>query len=58
MLYLKSLRYVEKQAETQHCKPEPGRMAARRIFIKVLAIHPEPIKVEPLAEERSNLAQP
>lgn len=58
MLYLRSLRYVEKQAETRHCKPEPGKMAARRIFIKVLAIHPEPIKVETLAQEKSKLAQP
>ncbi|HEH9411867.1 TPA: hypothetical protein SIA28_000427 [Aeromonas salmonicida] len=58
MLYLRSLRYVENQAETRHCKPEPERMAARRIFIKVLAIHPEPIKVEPLAQETSNISQP
>ena len=38
MIYLRSLRHVEKQAETRCCKPEAGRMAARRIFIKVLAI--------------------
>lgn len=58
MLYLRSLRYVEKQAETRHCKPEPGKMAARRIFIKVLAIHPESKNAEPLAQEKTNLAQP
>lgn len=55
MLYLRSLRYVEKQAETRHCKPEPGRMATRRIFIKVLAIHPESIKVDPTVQEKPNL---
>jgi len=42
VLYLRSLRCVEKLAETRRCKPEPGRMARRRIFIKVLAIHQEP----------------
>ena len=51
MLYLRSLRCVEKLAETRRCKPEAGRMAARRIFIKVLAIHPEPIKVESPVQE-------
>ncbi len=51
MIYLRSLHHVEKQAETRCCKPEAGRMAARRIFIKVLAIHPEPVKVESLVQE-------
>lgn len=55
MIYLRSLRYVEKHAETRHCQPEPGRMAARRIFIKVLAIHPESIKVNPLIQETHDL---
>lgn len=41
MQYLRSLRHIEKQAETRSCRPEPGKMSARRIFIKVLAIHPE-----------------
>lgn len=44
MIYLRSLRCVEKLAETRRCKPEPGRMARRRVFIKVLAIHPESVK--------------
>lgn len=38
MSYLRSLRHVVKEAETRKCRPEPGRMACRRIFIKVLAI--------------------
>lgn len=46
MSYLRSLRHVEKEAETRRCKPEPGRMACRRIFIKVLAIHSDPDKVQ------------
>ncbi|MEV3833499.1 hypothetical protein [Aeromonas allosaccharophila] len=53
MCYLRSLRHVEKEAETRRCKPEPGRMARRRIFIKVLAIHPEPEKEQaPVQDER------
>lgn len=57
MCYLRSLRYVEKEAETRHCKPEPGRMALRRIYIKVLAIHPEPVKAEALVQDESSLTQ-
>lgn len=41
VLYLRSLRCVEKLAETRCCKPELGRMAGRRVFLKVICIHPE-----------------
>lgn len=41
MCYLRSMRHVEKEAETRRCRPEPGQLAVRRIFIKVFAIHPE-----------------
>ncbi|WP_033138494.1 hypothetical protein [Aeromonas finlandensis] len=52
VLYLRSLRYVEKEAETRRCKPEPGRMACRRVFIKVLAIYPEPTNAQaPVLDE-------
>ncbi|WP_421243836.1 hypothetical protein [Aeromonas sp. 601019] len=52
MCYLRSLRHVEKEAETRRCKPEPGRMARRRVFIKVMAIYPEPTKAQdPVLEE-------
>lgn len=50
VIYLRSLRCVEKQAETRCCKPDPERMAVRRIHIKVLAIHPE-------AEKEQNWVQ-
>lgn len=46
VLYLRSLSYVDKLAETRCCKPEPGRTAGRRVFIKVLAIYPEPTKTQ------------
>lgn len=46
VLYLRSLSYVDKLSETRCCKPEPGRMARRRVFIKVLAIYPEPTKTQ------------
>jgi hypothetical protein len=41
MHYLRCLRYVETVAETRSCKKEAGK-SLRRIFIKVVAIHPEP----------------
>lgn len=43
VLYLRSLRCVEKLAETRCCKPESGRMAGRRVFLKVICIHPSPM---------------
>lgn len=46
MQYLRSLRHVEKLAETRPCSPEPGKMSARRIFIKVLAIHSEQVMTQ------------
>ncbi|MEZ6970360.1 hypothetical protein ACB040_13745 [Aeromonas sp. S11(2024)] len=57
MCYLRSLRHVEKEAETRRCKPELGRMARRRIFIKVLAIHSEPEKNQTSVPDERNLAQ-
>ncbi|MFQ1753547.1 hypothetical protein [Aeromonas veronii] len=57
VLYLRSLRCVEKLAETRRCKPEPGRMARRRVFIKVLAIYSEPVKAEALVQDESRLTQ-
>ena len=46
MQYLRSIRSIEKQAETRPCSPEPGKMSARRIFIKVLAINSESAQTE------------
>lgn len=43
VLYLRSLGNVDTQAETRSCKREPGKRSAQRVFIKVLAIHPEPV---------------
>ncbi len=43
VIYLRRLCYVETVAETRSCKREPGKRSSRRVFIKVLAIHPEPI---------------
>ncbi|MFM5578335.1 hypothetical protein ACET7N_06415 [Aeromonas veronii] len=57
MCYLRSLRHVEKEAETRRCKPELGQIARRRIFIKVLAIHPEPEKEQSPVPDERNLAQ-
>ncbi|MFM5647077.1 hypothetical protein ACET7Q_02495 [Aeromonas veronii] len=57
VLYLRSLRCVEKLAETRRCKPEPGRMARRRICIKVLAIYPEPVKAGALVQDENGLTQ-
>ncbi|MEL1213742.1 hypothetical protein [Aeromonas caviae] len=42
VIYLRSLRYVETQAESRSCKREVGKRSSKRVFIKVLAIHPEP----------------
>lgn len=55
VLYLRSLRCVAKLAETRRCKPEPGRMARRRVFIKVLAIYPEQVKTEAPVQDESAL---
>lgn len=41
VVYLRSLRYVDTLAETRSCKPEPGRIAGRRVFLKVIRIYPE-----------------
>lgn len=57
MYYLRSLLYVEKHAETRRCKPVPGRMSGRRIFIKVLAIHPEPAKALSPVQDEACLGQ-
>ncbi|MFM5346389.1 hypothetical protein [Aeromonas caviae] len=57
VLYLRSLRWIEKLAETRRCKPEPGRMARRRVFLKVLAIYPEPVKPEAPVQDESALTQ-
>ncbi len=46
VLYLRSLRCIEKQAETRCCKPEPGRMACRRVFLKVICIHQSPLLMQ------------
>ncbi|MGY3993051.1 hypothetical protein [Aeromonas veronii] len=50
MCYLRSLRHVDKEAESSRYKPEPNRAVARRNFIKMLAIHPEPAKAEALVQ--------
>lgn len=42
LVYLRRLSYVETVAETRSCKREPGKRSPRRVFIKVIAIHPEP----------------
>ncbi|GAB5992899.1 hypothetical protein [Aeromonas enteropelogenes] len=41
VIYLRSLRCVGTVAETRCCKPEPGRMAGRRVFLKVVCIQSE-----------------
>ncbi|MGL5071307.1 MAG: hypothetical protein ACRC61_08580 [Aeromonas salmonicida] len=43
VIYLRNLGYVETVAETRSCKREPGKRSSHRVFIKVLAIHPEPL---------------
>ncbi|WFC15413.1 hypothetical protein [Aeromonas salmonicida] len=43
VVYLRSLRYVDTQAETRSCKREARKRSPQRVFIKVLAIHPEPL---------------
>lgn len=40
--YLRTLSFVDTVAETRSCKRELGKRSSRRVFIKVLAIHPEP----------------
>lgn len=42
VLYLRSLNYVDTLAETRSCQREAGKRSPQRVFIKVLAIHPEP----------------
>ncbi|ATY80820.1 hypothetical protein CVS42_08270 [Aeromonas veronii] len=59
MHYLRCLRYVETVAETRSCKKEAGK-SLRRIFIKVVAIYPEPSSKAPRAKVdvlHSKLAQ-
>lgn len=59
MHYLRCLRYVETVSETRSCKKETGK-SLRRIFISVVAIHPEPPRKAPPAKVdvlRSKLAQ-
>ncbi|WP_193758678.1 hypothetical protein [Aeromonas hydrophila] len=41
VVYLRACRYVGTQAETRSCKREAGKRSPQRVFIKVLAIHPE-----------------
>ncbi len=41
LIYLRRLCYVDTVAETRSCKREPGKRSSHRVFIKVLAIHPE-----------------
>lgn len=43
LLYLRSLNYVDTLAETRSCKREAGKRSPKRVFIKVLVIHPEPL---------------
>lgn len=43
LIYLRRLCYVDTVAETRSCKREPGKRSSHRVFIKVLAIHPEPL---------------
>lgn len=42
VVYLRSLRYVDTLAESRSCKREVGKRSSKRVFVKVLAIHPEP----------------
>ncbi|MGE6293726.1 hypothetical protein [Aeromonas media] len=42
VIYLRSLRYVDTLAESRSCKREVGKRSSKRVFVKVLAIHPEP----------------
>lgn len=43
VVYLRSLHYVDTLAESRSCKREVGKRSSKRVFIKVLAIHPEPL---------------
>lgn len=43
LIYLRRLCYVDTVAETRSCKREPGKRSSHRVFLKVLAIHPEPL---------------
>ena len=40
VVYLRSLRYVDTLAESRSCKREVGKRSSKRVFVKVLAIHP------------------
>ncbi|MCE9957645.1 hypothetical protein [Aeromonas rivipollensis] len=51
MVYLRALSHVETVAETRSCKREPGKHATNRIFIRVVAIHPEPVMKLPPARK-------
>ena len=46
VIYLRSLRCVETEAETRRCKPELGRIAGRRVFLKVVAIRLDPLMTQ------------
>ncbi|WP_281705100.1 hypothetical protein [Aeromonas taiwanensis] len=59
MIYLRTMHSVELVAEVRVGLKEPGR-ANKRIFIKVLCIHPEPPSKAPAAKQdvlRSKLVQ-
>jgi hypothetical protein len=59
LIYLRRLCYVDTVAEIRSCKREPGKRSSHRVFIKVLAIHPEPPSKTPPAKVdtlRSKLA--
>lgn len=58
VIYLRSLRCVEKLAETRCCKPELGRMAGRRVFLKVICIHPEALQRKENEQEEQKREQP
>jgi len=42
VIYLRSIYYVDTLAESRSCKREVGKRSSKRVFVKVLAIHPEP----------------
>lgn len=42
VVYLRKLTFIETIAETRCCKRGLGKRGTRRIFIKVVMIHPDP----------------
>lgn len=56
VIYLRNLGYVETVAETRSCKREPSKRSSHRVFIKVIAIHPEP-KWEPVQQPLARLVK-